>query len=93
MMGMPGIQELLIIAAICLLLFGSRLPKVMGSLGQGITEFKKGVAGLLPDEFKPRDDDPSFGNDPNYEPPRNVDPGFGINPKPPRASNDTQLRD
>lgn len=51
-MGMPGIQELLIVAAICLLLFGSRLPKVMGSLGQGITEFKKGVSGLLPtDDF------------------------------------------
>lgn len=53
MMGMPGIQELLIIAVIAFLLFGSRLPKVMGSLGQGITEFKKGVQGLLPDEFTP----------------------------------------
>lgn len=44
---MPGMQELLIIAAICLLLFGSRLPSVMGSLGQGITEFRKGVNGII----------------------------------------------
>ena len=55
-MGMPGIQELLIIAVIAFLLFGSRLPKVMGSLGQGITEFKKGVSGLLPDEFSSEKD-------------------------------------
>ncbi len=41
--GMPGIPEMLIILVIMLLLFGSRLPSVMRSMGQGITEFKKGI--------------------------------------------------
>lgn len=35
--------ELVIVAVIVLVLFGSRLPKVMRSLGSSITEFKKGV--------------------------------------------------
>ncbi|MGC1273024.1 MAG: twin-arginine translocase TatA/TatE family subunit [Planctomycetaceae bacterium] len=35
--------ELAIVAVIVLVLFGSRLPKVMRSLGSSITEFKKGV--------------------------------------------------
>ena len=36
-------MELIIIAIIVLLLFGNRLPSVMRSLGQSITEFKKGT--------------------------------------------------
>lgn len=44
--GMPGYVELIIIAMIALLLFGNRLPSVMRSMGQGITEFKKGVKGI-----------------------------------------------
>jgi len=44
--GFPGHTELLIIGAIAILLFGNRLPGVMRSLGQGITEFKKGVQGI-----------------------------------------------
>jgi sec-independent protein translocase protein TatA len=44
--GMPGPLEMLIIAAIFLLLFGNRLPSVMRSLGKGIVEFKKGVQGI-----------------------------------------------
>ncbi len=39
----PSVPELLIVAVIVLVLFGSRLPKVMRSLGSSITEFKKGV--------------------------------------------------
>ncbi len=44
--GMPGPLEMMIVAAIILLLFGNRLPSVMRSLGKGITEFKKGVQGI-----------------------------------------------
>lgn len=38
-----GTTELLVIAAIGFLLFGNRLPAMMRSLGQSITEFKKGI--------------------------------------------------
>lgn len=41
-----GLPELLIIGFIVLVLFGSRLPNVMRSLGQGLVEFKKGVQGI-----------------------------------------------
>ena len=41
--GIPGGWELWIILLIILILFGSRLPKVARSLGQGISEFKKGL--------------------------------------------------
>ena len=44
--GMPGPFEMLIIAAIVLLLFGNRLPSVMRSLGRGVVEFKKGIQGI-----------------------------------------------
>lgn len=40
-----GPTELIICGVICLLLFGSRVPSVMRSLGQGILEFKKGMNG------------------------------------------------
>jgi sec-independent protein translocase protein TatA len=38
-----GQMELLIVGVIALLLFGSRLPSVMRSLGSGISEFKRGL--------------------------------------------------
>ena len=46
--GMFGLgpTELLIVGVIVLLLFGSRLPKVMRSLGEGLVEFKRGVQGI-----------------------------------------------
>ena len=44
--GMPGHFEMLIIAAIALLLFGNRLPGAMRSLGRSVVEFKKGVSGI-----------------------------------------------
>ena len=41
---MLGTTEIIIIAAIILLLFGgSKLPKLMKGLGQGMNEFKKGM--------------------------------------------------
>ncbi len=39
-----GTTELVIVAIIVLILFGSRLPTVMGSLGKGIRDFKKGMS-------------------------------------------------
>lgn len=42
-LSMPGPMELVILGVIILLLFGSRLPGVMRSLGSSITEFKKGT--------------------------------------------------
>ncbi len=40
--GMPGGQELLIIALILLVLFGgTRIPSLMRGMGQGIREFRK----------------------------------------------------
>ena len=50
--GLPGGYEFLVVAFVALLIFGNRLPGVMRSLGQGVTEFKKGVAGIE-DETKP----------------------------------------
>jgi sec-independent protein translocase protein TatA len=41
-----GMPELMIIAAVSLLIFGNRLPSVMRSLGKSVTEFKKGIAGI-----------------------------------------------
>lgn len=41
-----GTPELIIVGIVVLLLFGSRLPKVMRSLGEGIVEFKRGVQGI-----------------------------------------------
>lgn len=40
---MPGYLEILFFAFIALLLFGTRVPTLMRSLGQSITEFKKGA--------------------------------------------------
>lgn len=50
--GMPGGWEIWIILLVVLILFGSRLPGVARSLGQGINEFKKGLKG---DEAAPQD--------------------------------------
>jgi len=44
--------HLLVIALVILLLFGNRLPSVMRSLGQGIVEFKKGMAEIKDESDK-----------------------------------------
>lgn len=42
-----GHTELLIVLAIVILLFGgARIPSIARSLGQSITEFKRGVKGI-----------------------------------------------
>lgn len=38
-----GGPELIVVGLIVLLLFGSRLPSVMRSLGQSVTSFKSGL--------------------------------------------------
>ncbi len=50
-----GTTELLILGGIILLLFGTRLPKVMRSLGEGIVEFKRGVQGIEDTAGAPRE--------------------------------------
>ena len=51
--GMPGWGEMLIFAAVGLLIFGKRLPEVGKSLGKGIMEFKKGLSGVVDDDAHP----------------------------------------
>ncbi|HEU4641930.1 MAG TPA: twin-arginine translocase TatA/TatE family subunit [Gemmatimonadaceae bacterium] len=42
--GNLGFGEILIIAVVVLLLFGARrIPEVLGSMGKGINEFKRGL--------------------------------------------------
>lgn len=41
--GLPGATELWVILIIVLLLFGTKIPAVMRSMGQGVSEFKKGL--------------------------------------------------
>ena len=44
-----GPPELIVILIVALLLFGSRLPTVMRSLGQSINQFKKGMSDVVED--------------------------------------------
>lgn len=41
-----GPTELLVVGAIALLLFGSRLPEVARGLGKSVVEFKRGLNGI-----------------------------------------------
>lgn len=52
-----GTWEIVLVLVIALLLFGTRLPKVARSLGQGITEFKKGVKGIEEDVTQSDDEE------------------------------------
>ncbi|WLD10725.1 Sec-independent protein translocase subunit TatA/TatB [Planctellipticum variicoloris] len=55
--GMPGPFEMIIVGLVILLLFGSRLPSVMKSLGSSISEFKKGTREAeLEDHSEPKDE-------------------------------------
>lgn len=42
--GSLGTTEMILIGVVVLLLFGTRLPSVMRSLGRGVVEFKKGLS-------------------------------------------------
>jgi sec-independent protein translocase protein TatA len=44
--GMPGGQEILVIALVLLVLFGgAKIPALMRGMGQGIREFRKELRG------------------------------------------------
>jgi sec-independent protein translocase protein TatA len=49
----PG--QIFLLALVILLLFGKRIPEMMGSMGKGVKEFKKGLDGIEeePEEKKP----------------------------------------
>jgi TatA/E family protein of Tat protein translocase len=50
---MPGVEELLIVLAIALLIFGgSKLPQLARSLGRAKTEFNKGLKEASDDDVK-----------------------------------------
>ncbi len=45
LLGMFGVQEIIVIAIIVVLLFGGRkIPELMKGLGKGMKEFKKATA-------------------------------------------------
>jgi len=52
--GMPGWQELLVVALIALLLFGGRLPKIMHDLGGSISSFRKGLNEASAEQANPQ---------------------------------------
>lgn len=41
--GLPGNWEWIVILAIAVLIFGSRIPKIARSIGQSLSEFRKGI--------------------------------------------------
>jgi len=50
--GLPGTTEWIIILIIALLIFGSRLPKVMRSMGQSVNEFKRGMNEMIDEDAR-----------------------------------------
>lgn len=44
--GNVGWTEIIVLALLGVLIFGRRLPEVGRSIGKGIVEFKKGLAGI-----------------------------------------------
>jgi len=57
-LGLPGGGEWIIILIVALLLFGSRLPSVMRSLGRSVNEFKKGMNESGEEQNKPAGEEP-----------------------------------
>lgn len=52
-----GNGEMLVILIIALLLFGSRLPSAMRSLGRSVTEFKRGMRDVEAEMNKPEQEE------------------------------------
>jgi sec-independent protein translocase protein TatA len=57
LIGPIGNTEAIIILIIALLVFGSRLPSVMRSLGKGVVEFKRGLRDVEDDVNRAGEDE------------------------------------
>ena len=78
----PGPVEMMIIAAIALLLYGGDLPQVARSWGKSLTEFRRGLSGIQNEindviysepeperlEYRPENTDPEETTDNQSEP-------------------------
>lgn len=51
----PGPWELIIILVVAVLIFGRRIPEIMGGIGRSLAEFRKGVNESLLDKEKEND--------------------------------------
>ena len=57
LLGIIGMQEILIIAIVVLVLFGGRkIPELMRGLGSGIKSFKEGMKDGMPDDDDAKQD-------------------------------------
>lgn len=56
--AMPGPTEMVLLLGVIVLLFGAKkIPELMGGLGRGINEFKKGKEGRDPERIDgPKED-------------------------------------
>ncbi len=56
LLGIIGMQEILIIAVVVLVLFGGKkIPELMRGLGSGVKSFKEGMKEGMPDEEDKKD--------------------------------------
>jgi sec-independent protein translocase protein TatA len=63
--GLPGGWEWIVILAVALLIFGSRLPEVGRSIGRSIVEFKKGLKGVKDELDEVNDEVNRAGDEPS----------------------------
>jgi len=56
LLGIIGMQEILIIAVVVLVLFGGKkIPELMRGLGSGVKSFKEGMKDGMPEEDTKKD--------------------------------------
>jgi sec-independent protein translocase protein TatA len=57
LLGIIGMQEILIIAVVILVLFGGKkIPELMRGLGSGVKSFKEGMKDGMPDDDDAKND-------------------------------------
>jgi len=57
LLGIIGMQEILVIAVVVLVLFGGKkIPELMRGLGSGVKSFKEGMKDGMPDDDDARQD-------------------------------------